>query len=72
MFVSDIDAAYRILELSPDASDEELKKAYRRMAIKYHPDKVEHLGPDIQRSAKEKFQQLNQAYEDIKKMRGIK
>lgn len=72
MFVKDIDSAYKVLEITPEASDEEVKAAYRKMAVKYHPDKVEHLGPDIQNSAKEKFQQLQAAYEEIKKRRGIK
>jgi len=72
MFIRDLDATYRVLEITRDASDEEVKKAYRRMAVKYHPDKVAHLGPDVQQSAKEKFQQLNQAYEEIKKQRGIR
>lgn len=71
MFVKDIDSSYRILEISADATDEEVKKAYRKMAIKYHPDKVSHLGPEIQKSANEKFQQLNAAYEEIKSKRGI-
>jgi DnaJ like chaperone protein len=72
MFSRNIEAAYRIMEITPDSSDEEVKKAYRRMAVKYHPDKVAHLGPEIQKSAKEKFQQLNQAYEEIKKRRGLR
>jgi DnaJ like chaperone protein len=72
MFVKDINSAYKVLEVNPDASDEEVKTAYRQMAVKYHPDKVAHLGEDIQNSAKEKFQQLNAAYEEIKKQRGIK
>jgi DnaJ like chaperone protein len=71
MFVKDIDSAYKVLEISPDATDDEVKAAYRKMAVKYHPDKVEHLGPEIQNSAKEKFQQLQAAYEEIKKLRGI-
>jgi len=71
MFVKDTDSMYRILEIDPSASDEEVKKAYRKMAIKYHPDKVVHLGPDMQKSANEKFQQLNAAYEEIKKQRGM-
>jgi DnaJ like chaperone protein len=71
MFVKDVDSAYKILEISPDASDEEVKKAYRRMAMKYHPDKVEHLGEDVKKAANEKFKQLNNAYEDIKKQRGM-
>jgi len=71
MFIKDTKSAYSILEITPDATDEEVKKAYRKMALKYHPDKVSHIGEDIQKAAKEKFQQLNAAYEAIKKERGI-
>jgi len=71
MFVKDNKQAYKILEISQDASPEEIKKAYRKMAIKYHPDKVSHLGDDIQKAAKEKFQQVNDAYESIKKEKGF-
>jgi DnaJ like chaperone protein len=72
MFVKDIDSAYKVLEVAPDATDEEVKAAYRKMAVKYHPDKVEHLGPEIRKSAEEKFQQMQAAYDEIKKRRGIK
>jgi DnaJ like chaperone protein len=72
MFVKNINSAYDILEIIPEATDEEVKKAYRRLAIEYHPDKVSHLGEDIRKSATEKFQNLNAAYEQIKKQRGIK
>lgn len=71
MFVADTDAAYRILEVAPTATEEELKKAYRRMAVKYHPDKVHYLGEDIQKGAHEKFQKVNEAWEVIKKERNI-
>ncbi len=71
MFVRNIDADYKILEIEPGASNEELKKAYRRMAMKYHPDKVSHLGNDFQKAAKDKFQQVSHAYENIKKERKI-
>jgi DnaJ like chaperone protein len=71
MFVKDTTSIYRILEVTPDASDEELKKAYRRMALKYHPDRVAHLGDDVQKAANSKFQELNAAYEQVKKQRGI-
>lgn len=71
MFVAYTDAAYKILELDPSATDEELKKAYRKMAVKYHPDKVHYLGEEIQKAAGEKFQKVNEAWETIKKQRGI-
>ncbi len=71
MFIKNVDAAYKILEINSDASDEEVKKAYRKMAMKYHPDKVSYLGDDFQKSAKEKFQKVNEAYEEIKKKRKI-
>lgn len=71
MFVADTDAAYKILEVEPTTTDEDLKKAYRKMAIKYHPDKVHYLGEDIQKAAHEKFQKVNEAWEIIKKQRGI-
>jgi DnaJ like chaperone protein len=71
MFVKDTSSAYKILEISADATDEEVKKAYKKMAIKYHPDKVSHLGDDVRKAAEEKFQKMNAAFEEIKKERGI-
>jgi DnaJ like chaperone protein len=71
MFVADTNAAYKILEVEPTASEEDLKKAYRKMAVKYHPDKVHYLGEDIQKAAHEKFQKVNEAWEIIKKERSI-
>ena len=65
------DSNYRILEISPDATNDEVKKAYRKMAVKYHPDKVATLGEDVQKAAEEKFKAVNQAYEAICKERGI-
>lgn len=72
MFVSQSDASYKILEIEPTASDDEVKKAYRRMAMKYHPDKVSHLGEDFKQVAHEKFKKVQAAYDQIKKERGIK
>ncbi|UCG27220.1 MAG: molecular chaperone DjiA [Bacteroidales bacterium] len=71
MFIKRADSAYKILEIDRNVPDEEVKKAYRRMANKYHPDKVSHLGEDFQKAANEKFQKVNEAYEKIKKERKI-
>ena len=65
------DSNYRILEITPEATNDEVKKAYRKMAIKYHPDKVATLGEDVQKAAEEKFKAISQAYEAICKERGI-
>jgi len=72
MFYKDSTAAYKILEISPEATEIEVKKAYRKMAAKFHPDKVHHLGEEFQKMAEEKFKTLNDAYSQIKKERGIK
>lgn len=71
MFDKGTEAAYQVLEITKDATDEEVKKAYKRMAVKHHPDKVSSLGPDIQKAAEEKFKKIQQAYDTIKKERGI-
>jgi DnaJ like chaperone protein len=72
MFVKDASSAYRVLEVSSDASDDDIRKAYRAMAQKYHPDKVTHLGHEMQKAAQEKFQALNSAYNEIRRQRGMK
>lgn len=71
MFDNGVDAAYQILEVDKSITDEELKKAYKKLALKHHPDKVSHLGPDIQKSSEERFKKISQAYEKIKRDRGI-
>ena len=71
MFVPNTKAAYQILGVSNTASNSEIKAAYRKMAIKYHPDKVSHLGQDFSKIAEEKFKSINDAYQKIKKERGI-
>lgn len=65
------DSNYKILEIAPDATDEEVKKAYRKMAVKYHPDKVATLGEDVQKAAEEKFKAISKAYDEICRERGI-
>ncbi|MBU2949799.1 TerB family tellurite resistance protein [Tamlana agarivorans] len=71
MFYNDGDAAYKVLEIDKSASVDTIKKAYRKMAKKYHPDKVIHLGPAHQKGAEEKFRQVQAAYEQIQKERGF-
>ena len=71
MFVQEVDSAYKILGIDPNATDEDVKKAYREMAKKYHPDKVAYLGEDVRKSAEQKLQEVNEAYEKIKKQRGF-
>jgi DnaJ like chaperone protein len=71
MFIGTTDAHFKILEVEKTATDDEIKKAYRKMALKYHPDKVNYLGEDVRKSAEEKFKKLTEAYEAIKKERGM-
>ena len=67
----DANWAYTALEITPSATNEEVKKAYRRMAMKYHPDKVANAGEEIRQQATDKFRAINEAYEHIKQQRGI-
>lgn len=71
MFYKGKESAYAVLEISSSATDEEVKAAYRRMAMKHHPDKVATLGQDVQKAAAEKFRKIQEAYETIKKERGM-
>ena len=66
-----LEDAYRVLGVSPQATDEELKKAYRRLALEHHPDRVAKLGDDVRRAAEKKFQEINAAKERVWKARGL-
>lgn len=66
-----LDDAYKVLGVSPDASDKEVRDAYRRMALKHHPDRVAALGDDVRKAAEKKFQEINAAKERIWKARGL-
>lgn len=69
MFHRDTESDYKILGIDKSATDQEVKKAYRKMAVRYHPDKVANMGDEYQKGAKEKFQRIQEAYENIKKER---
>ncbi|WP_223551946.1 TerB family tellurite resistance protein [Aestuariivivens sp. NBU2969] len=71
MFFNSSDNAYKILEIDKTATNDDIKKAYRKMAKKYHPDKVIHLGEEHRSGAEEKFRQVQAAYEQLLKERGF-
>ncbi|MEL0318273.1 MAG: TerB family tellurite resistance protein [Flavobacteriaceae bacterium] len=71
MFIKATDSAYKILDIPQTATNEEVKKAYRAMAKKYHPDKLQSKDPALVKGAQEKFQKVQEAYEAIQKERGI-
>ena len=71
MFYRNVNSDFEVLGITANATDEEIKRAYRAMAVKHHPDKVTHMGEEYQKGAKEKFQKIQEAYENIKKARGI-
>jgi DnaJ like chaperone protein len=72
MFYRDVNSDYKILGVEASASNDEVKKAYRKMAIAHHPDKVASMGEEYQKGAQEKFMKIQEAYENIKKSRGFK
>ena len=71
IFNRNIDQSYAVLGIKPEDNIETIKKTYRELAVKYHPDKVANLGPEIQKLAEEKFKSINDAYQTIRKERGF-
>jgi len=71
MFYNEVDGSYKILEIEKSATDDEVKKAYRKMVKKYHPDKLRNLGPEHSKGGEDKFRMVQNAYEHIQKERGI-
>ena len=68
---TNLEAAYKVLGIAPSATNDEVKKAYRQMALKHHPDRVSTLGNDVKKAAQKKFQEINNAKDLIYKARGI-
>ena len=66
-----LDEAYKVLGVSPDATDDEIRKAYRKLALEHHPDRVAALGEDVRKAAEKKFQEINAAKEKVFKARGL-
>ena len=60
---------YKVLGISSNATDDEVKKAYRKLAMKYHPDRVAGMGEEMQRNAANQMKEINAAYEQIKSLR---
>jgi len=71
MFYKSASNAYKALGIDKTVTDDEVKKAYRKMAVQHHPDKYSQMGEEHQHAAKEKFQKIQEAYETIKKERGL-
>jgi DnaJ like chaperone protein len=71
MFFKNPDSAYKILEIDRSATTEEIKKAYRTMAKKYHPDKLQHMDEAYRKGAEDKFRKVQEAYEQLQKEKGF-
>ncbi|MBZ4415960.1 TerB family tellurite resistance protein [Myxococcus sp. RHSTA-1-4] len=69
--LGDADDHYAVLGLTPDATDAEVKKAYRQLVAEYHPDKAAHAGREAAEQAARRFQEIRDAYEEIRRLRGL-
>lgn len=66
------DDAYKVLEVAPSATDAEVRRAYKQLVLKHHPDRMATLGDDVKQAAEEKLKQINEAYDRIRQERGMK
>ncbi len=66
-----LSAAYKTLGLTSSATDDEVKKAYRKLSLQYHPDRVQNKGDEYVAFATRRFTEIQNAYDVIKKARGI-
>ena len=69
---SSLDEAYKVLGITPDVSDEEVRRAYKKMVLQHHPDRVATLGDDIKAAAEKKFKEIVEAKDRIFEARGMK
>lgn len=72
MFVASPDSDFKILDVASDASEEDVKKAYRKMAMRFHPDRLQGLKENEKKAAEEKFVRVQKAYTNIKARKGWK
>jgi DnaJ like chaperone protein len=72
MFVESVDSDYKILDVSTSATEEEVKKTYRKLAMRFHPDRLQGLSENEKKSAEQKFIRVQKAYENIKRKKGWK
>ena len=72
MYRDNLESAFNVLGINKESTNLEIKKAYRKMANKYHPDKIAHLGSEFKEIAHDKFKSVSEAYARIKKDRNIK
>lgn len=66
-----LEEAYKVLGVAPTATDDEIRRAYRKLALEHHPDRVASLGPDIRQAAENKMQEINAARDKVFKARGM-
>lgn len=67
-----LEDAYKVLGVPPSATDDEVRKAYRKLALQHHPDRVAKLGDDVRKAAEKKFQDINDAKDRVFKARGMR